>query len=100
MICCQVKLIQRIIRVRDFLLGVRVDEIKEDKDKTDLQQFQDLTEAERLRLVYEILTQPEEQGGAGISTHVDKYVESIMPLHNDEFNHVSQLILVLFYHNS
>ncbi|CAO3642924.1 unnamed protein product [Mucor hiemalis] len=73
-------------RVRDFLLGVRVDEIDDNKhDNTD-QQFQNLTEAERLRLVYEILTQPESEGGAGISSHVDKYVDSIIPLHNQQFN--------------
>lgn len=85
------------IRVRDFLLGVRVDEIEQDKDT--IEQFQDLTDAERLRLVYEILTQPEEQGGAGISTHVDKYVEFIMPLQNDEFNHVSLLVASIYLFN-
>lgn len=75
--------------MRDFLLGVRVDEIDDNKhDNTD-QQFQNLTEAERLRLVYEILTQPESEGGAGISSQVDKYVDSIIPLHNEEFNKVS-----------
>jgi anoctamin-10 len=77
--------------VRDFLLGVRVDEIGDDSNNTDNvdQAFEDLTEAERLRLVYEILTQPESEGGAGISNQVDKYVESIMPLHDDQFNSVS-----------
>lgn len=82
----------QLVRVRDFLLGVRVDEIGDESnsssDNVD-QAFEDLTEAERLRLVYEILTQPESEGGAGISSEVDKYVESIMPLHDDEFNRVS-----------
>ncbi|CEP11819.1 hypothetical protein [Parasitella parasitica] len=75
-------------RVRDFLLGVRVDEIGDESNNTNNvnQAFEDLTEAERLRLVYEILTQPESEGGAGISVEVDEYVESIMPLHDDKFN--------------
>lgn len=78
-------------RVRDFLLGVRVDEIGDESNSTNNvdQAFEDLTEAERLRLVYEILTQPETEGGAGISNEMDDYVESIMPLHDDKFNNVS-----------
>ncbi|CAO3668007.1 unnamed protein product [Rhizopus stolonifer] len=71
-------------RVRDFLLGVRVDDIE---DVSDIQTFQELTESERLRLVYEIMTHPKEEGGAGISTETDEYIEAILPLHNDEFNH-------------
>ncbi|KAI9252139.1 calcium-activated chloride channel-domain-containing protein [Sporodiniella umbellata] len=71
-------------RVRDFLLGVRVDDID---DVSDIQTFQELTESERLRLVYEIITHPKEEGGAGISTETDEYIEAILPLHNDEFNH-------------
>lgn len=76
--------------MRDFLLGVRVDEIGDDSNSNDItdQAFQDLTDAERLRLVYEIITQPESDGGAGISSNVDKYVDSIMPLHDDKFNNV------------
>ncbi|KAI7900373.1 calcium-activated chloride channel-domain-containing protein [Cokeromyces recurvatus] len=74
-------------RVRDFLLGVRVDDIEKEPDILD-KTFKDLTEAERLRLVHEILTQSESEGGAGISPIVDKYVESIMPLHNDEYNNL------------
>ncbi|ORE01372.1 DUF590-domain-containing protein [Rhizopus microsporus var. microsporus] len=70
-------------RVRDFLLGIRVDDIDE---ASDIQTFKELTEAERLRLVYEIMTQPKEEGGAGISPQTDQYVESIIPLHNDELN--------------
>lgn len=50
----------------------------------------DLTEAERLRLVYEILTGLESDGGANISPGLDDYVESITPLHNDEFNKVTE----------
>lgn len=70
---------------------MRVDEIEDGSSSTAItdQAFQDLTEAERLRLVYEILTQPETDGGAGISSHVDEYVDSILPLHDDKFNNVS-----------
>lgn len=73
------------------MLGVRVDEIGDESNNTNNvdQAFEDLTEAERLRLVYEILTQPETEGGAGISNEMDDYVESIMPLHDDKFNNVS-----------
>lgn len=67
---------------------MRVDDIE---DASDIQTFQELTESERLRLVYEIMTHPKEEGGAGISTETDEYIEAILPLHNDEFNHVSSL---------
>ncbi|KAI9487752.1 MAG: calcium-activated chloride channel-domain-containing protein [Benjaminiella poitrasii] len=79
------KKVYRQERVRDFLLGVRVDDIEKESDAID-RTFQDLTEAERLRLIHEILTLPESEGGAGISPLVDKYVETIMPLHNDDYN--------------
>lgn len=81
-----------LYRVRDFLLGVRVDEIEDSSTSTAItdQAFNDLTDAERLRLVHEIITQPESDGGAGISAHVDQYVDSIMPLHDDKFNNVKK----------
>lgn len=47
-----------------------------------------LTDAERLRVVYEILTGPESDGGANISPNLDPYVESIMALHDDRFDKV------------
>ncbi|KAI8375588.1 calcium-activated chloride channel-domain-containing protein [Choanephora cucurbitarum] len=72
-------------RVRDFLLGVRVDGLGDENELVD-QAFHDLTEAERLRLVYEIITQPKSEGGCGISSQAEDYVESIMPLHDDDFN--------------
>ncbi|KAI7859678.1 calcium-activated chloride channel-domain-containing protein [Circinella umbellata] len=77
-------------RVRDFLLGIRANEYnKDDNDeKRDLfdTNINLLTDAERLRIVYEILTENEQEGGANISTEVDPFVDSIFPLHNDEFN--------------
>ncbi|KAG0166865.1 hypothetical protein DFQ28_000410 [Apophysomyces sp. BC1034] len=72
-------------RVRDFLLGVRVDDIHEEAVAS--RSVDDFTDAERLRLVHDILTSAEKDGGADISPNVDKYVESIMPLHDDQFDH-------------
>lgn len=47
-----------------------------------------ITEAERLRLVYHMITLPESEGGAGITPKRDNYtfVESIFPLHDRKFN--------------
>lgn len=47
-----------------------------------------ITEAERSRLVYLMITKPQNEGGAGIvpGTGTWKYVESIFPLHNHAFN--------------
>ena len=81
-----------MVRIRDFLLGIRANEYnKEDEDKKkDIfdTNIDGLTDAERLRIVYEILTESEQEGGANISTEVDPFVDSIFPLHNDEFNKV------------
>lgn len=79
-----------ICRIRDFLLGIRVQGMEKQQDSEDFadEEYQHLTEAERLRIVHEILTGPENEGGASISPNVDPYVESIMPLHNAEFDHV------------
>ncbi|KAF7722025.1 hypothetical protein EC973_003747 [Apophysomyces ossiformis] len=71
--------------IRDFLLGVRVDDIREDAIAA--RGVDDFTDAERLRLVHDILTSAEKDGGADISPNVDKYVEAIMPLHDEKFDH-------------
>ncbi|KAI8099070.1 calcium-activated chloride channel-domain-containing protein [Halteromyces radiatus] len=82
-------------RTRDFLLGISLDSthlsgntvINKDALKSSSSTFgQDFSEANRLRLIYDILTSSESNGGADISPHIDPFVESIMPLHNDEFN--------------
>jgi hypothetical protein len=70
-------------RRRDFLLGVRVNDINSALDSS----FEDsITEGERLHLVYELLTLPETDGGAGVSNITDEYIQSIFPLHDEEFN--------------
>ncbi|KAI8878370.1 DUF590-domain-containing protein, partial [Backusella circina FSU 941] len=70
-------------RDRDFLLGVRVNDLGNSSGPNALK---DITEAEWSRLVYELLTLPEEDGGAGISSLIDEHVDSIFPLHDDKFN--------------
>ena len=49
---------------------------------------QQLYPAERLRIVYQLITNPEDDGGAGVTAkHGEwKNVESIFALHNNEFN--------------
>lgn len=65
-----------------------------------------LTDAERLRVVYEILTGPESDGGANISPNLDPYVESIMALHDDRFDKVRkkererERLVYIFAHTS
>lgn len=69
---------------------------KENKEVNEALENQ-LSESVRLRLVYDILTSSETDGGADISPNVDPYVESIMPLHNDDYNKVNKLLYFIFY---
>lgn len=73
-------------RVQDWLYGVRATSPEKDVDKA----FQDepVTDAERLRLVYLLITKPKNDGGAGITPTVGQWKEvaSIFPLHNHAFN--------------
>lgn len=73
-------------RVQDWLYGVRATSPEKDVDKA----FQDepVTDAERLRLVYLLITKPKNDGGAGITPTVGQWkdVASIFPLHNHAFN--------------
>jgi anoctamin-10 len=73
-------------RLQDWLHGVRTS--SPDKDLTRALLDEPITESERLRLVYLMITKPENDGGAGITPgHGQwKYVESAFPLHNHEFN--------------
>jgi hypothetical protein len=47
-----------------------------------------LHEAERLRIIYQLITEPESEGGAGITPKDGewKQVEDIFPLHDHTFN--------------
>ncbi|RYP55154.1 hypothetical protein DL770_010936 [Monosporascus sp. CRB-9-2] len=73
-------------RIQDWLYGVRTTSPEKDVDKA----FRDepIREAEILRLVYLLITKPNNDGGAGITPKAGrwKHVESIFPLHDHGFN--------------
>ena len=74
--------------MKDWLHGVRPAapelETQSSLDK------EPVTDAERLRLVYQLITLPKEEGGAGITVGQGNWdlVESIFPLHDRVFNKV------------
>ncbi|KAI9228091.1 MAG: calcium-activated chloride channel-domain-containing protein [Piptocephalis tieghemiana] len=87
-------------RVNDWLMGVRVADPTE-KPPTppssgpgaqSVQRGSEyfmkdrLTDAERLRLVYRILTAPVRDGGAGITEGDEEGITEIFPLHDPEYN--------------
>ncbi|KAK5998633.1 hypothetical protein PT974_01014 [Cladobotryum mycophilum] len=73
-------------RLQDWLQGVRTtapgDNVAQALDE------EPVTEAERLRLVYQMITKTQNDGGAGITPGQGqwKYVDSVFPLHNHAFN--------------
>ncbi|BCR90548.1 anoctamin family protein [Aspergillus chevalieri] len=69
-------------RVRDWLHGVRNTE-PESASTAEAQ-----TEAERLRVIYHMITVPKEEGGAGISPgHGEwKHIDAIFSLHDEQTN--------------
>jgi hypothetical protein len=71
------------------LTGVRIRDVDDESDERDSQ----LNEAERLRLVYDIITNPPAEGGADIKPGSDKFelVESLLPLHDRVYNDVSRM---------
>ncbi|KAI1207951.1 DUF590-domain-containing protein [Annulohypoxylon truncatum] len=73
-------------RVQDWLYGVRI--TAPDKDVAKEFANQSITEAERLRTVYLLITKPKNEGGAGITPKLGQWknVLSIFPLHNHAFN--------------
>lgn len=73
-------------RVQDWLYGVRSQAPGKEVQKA-LEQ-EPVTQAERLRLVYLMITKPKDESGAGIipKTGEWKDVESIFPLHDHQFN--------------
>ncbi|KAI5778942.1 calcium-activated chloride channel-domain-containing protein [Geopyxis carbonaria] len=92
LVCVRIRSTQKLIgevyrsRIKDWLHGVRPaapdDETQRSLDK------EPLTEAERLRIVYAMLTNPESDGGAGITPKKGLWslVDDIFPLHDTEFN--------------
>lgn len=79
---------QQVYRARlaDWLQGVRT--AAPDGDVNRALDEEPVTEAERLRLIYLMITKPKDEGGASITTTNSKwkYVDSIFPLHNHAFN--------------
>jgi len=73
-------------RLQDWLYGVRA--ATPGRDITKYFEDEPVTEAERLRLIYLMITKPKNEGGAGITITSGqwKYVQSIFPLHNHSFN--------------
>lgn len=73
-------------RVQDWLYGVRTS--APSKDLASYFQEQPVSEAEKLRLVYLLITKPRNEGGAGVTPQTGywKSVKSIFPLHNHAFN--------------
>ncbi|KAL1846692.1 hypothetical protein VTK73DRAFT_221 [Phialemonium thermophilum] len=73
-------------RIQDWLYGVR-----SSAPNKDLEQYlrdEPVSEAERLRLTYLLITKPKAEGGAGITPQTGrwKYVDAVFPLHDHAFN--------------
>ena len=73
-------------RVKDWLYGVRA--AQPDREAHSSITKHPLTEAERFRIVYQMITDPREDGGAGITPKEEPWenVESVFPLHDHKFN--------------
>lgn len=69
-------------RVRDWLYGIRNAEPEQGNS------IEPETEAERLRVIYSMITLPFSEGGAGITPEHGQWknVTSIFPLHDEETN--------------
>lgn len=73
-------------RVNDWVHGVRAAEpVKQTRQSLE---HESMNEAERLRIIYQLITNPQEEGGAGITPKEGDWenVESIFPLHDHQFN--------------
>lgn len=73
-------------RLQDWLYGVRV--TSPGKDMKKCFEEEPITDAERLRVVYLMITKPKSEGGAGIGPNTKRWknVVSLFPLHDVEFN--------------
>jgi len=73
-------------RVQDWLYGVRTAAPEKEMQKN--LDDEPVTEAERLRLAYLLITKPRNEGGAGITPKSGEWkgVESIFALHDHAFN--------------
>ena len=73
-------------RLQDWLHGVRTS--SPGNDLSQCLKDEPITEAERLRLIYLMITKPQNDGGAGITPGSGQwtYVQCVFPLHDNEFN--------------
>ncbi|KAG0650468.1 Increased sodium tolerance 2 [Hyphodiscus hymeniophilus] len=73
-------------RVQDWLYGVRAAAPEKQMQKN--LKDEPVTQAERLRLVYLLITKPKNEGGAGITPKSGEWkgVESVFALHDNTFN--------------
>ena len=75
-------------RIQDWLYGVR--SAAPEKEMQIALRDEPITEAERLRLTYMLITKPRNEGGAGITPKSGEWrgVESIFALHDHVFNKI------------
>ena len=73
-------------RVRDWIHGVRAAAPPKETRKS--LEAEPLYEAERLRIIYQLITNPESEGGAGITPDEGEWkeVESVFALHDHAYN--------------
>ncbi|KAF2145064.1 uncharacterized protein K452DRAFT_356396 [Aplosporella prunicola CBS 121167] len=74
-------------RVRDWIHGIRSSEPPKETRKA--LEVDPLSEAERLRIIYQLITNPESEGGAGITPKEGEWknVEAVFALHDHAYNH-------------
>ncbi|CAG8784673.1 21260_t:CDS:2 [Gigaspora margarita] len=92
-LCPLDRLKQEFERIHDWLVGVRIRDLDEDKDMS-------LTDSERLRLVHEIITNPLNEGGAGINPGLEEFelVEDFLPLHDKSYNEIAYYFAFLQFY--
>ncbi|KAK4152505.1 Anoctamin-10 [Chaetomidium leptoderma] len=80
-------------RVQDWLYGVRpAAPAASPENPADMDRYfaddEPVTEAERLRLAYMLITRPRNEGGAGVTPKTGhwRFVQSVFPLHDRAFN--------------
>ncbi|KAH5095576.1 hypothetical protein HBI38_030650 [Parastagonospora nodorum] len=73
-------------RVRDWIHGVRA--AAPPKETREALESEPLYEAERLRIIYQLITNPTDEGGAGITPKEGEWegVESVFALHDHAYN--------------
>jgi hypothetical protein len=73
-------------RVRDWIHGVRA--AAPPKETREALETEPLYEAERLRIIYQLITNPVDEGGAGITPKEGEWeaVESVFALHDHAYN--------------